>query len=49
MTVPMGLWLWHRLSADFGLGSQGRAVSAREATTVWLLLVMLVVTLFLLG
>ena len=31
VTVPAGLWLWHRLGPHFGLGSGRGAVSVRAA------------------
>ncbi len=38
LTIPAGLWLWHRLGPRFGLGPEGRAVSAAQALGLWLLL-----------
>ena len=38
LTIPAGLWLWHRLEPRFGLGPEGPAVSAAQALVLWLLL-----------
>jgi hypothetical protein len=47
IAMPAGLWLWHRLGPQFGLGPDGRDVAITEAIAVGVLLALvLAVMLF---
>jgi hypothetical protein len=35
LAMPAGLWLWHRLGPQFGLGPDGRVVTISQAMVVW--------------
>jgi hypothetical protein len=47
ITMPAGLWLWHNLGAEFGLGPAGRAIRPWEAIILWTLLAVVVATMLL--
>lgn len=42
VTFPLGLWLWHRLGAEFGLGPDGKTVHPSAAYGTFAVLVLVV-------
>jgi hypothetical protein len=49
LTMPAGLWLWHRLGPQFGLGPYGREVSTAEASVVVIFLALVFAVMLLTG
>jgi hypothetical protein len=47
--VPAGLWLWHRLGPDFGLGESKGRVDRRAAVAILILLLLIVLVEVLVG